>query len=183
MESYLVNYVHPDYPAGVCVYCGETGNTVDHLLPRGFTGEADRLRVPVVPACGECNSTLGDVYMPDVMERREYVQDKYRVKYKKYKKVVYWGESDLKEFGPQLRTVLRKQMAEHTRLISRLSWPKNPTYDADAWGGAWEELISVDENDLPSPLRCLKSNPRGTTEPTQETEKDPQSTWDQGSVL
>lgn len=173
MSTFLVNYVHPDYPAGICVYCGETGNTVDHLLPRGFTGEADRLRVPVVPACNECNSTLCDIYMPDVMERREYVQDKYNIKYRKYKKVIHWGESDLKQFGPQLRTVLRKQMKESQRLIDRLSWPKNPTYDADAWGGAWEESVYVDEKDMKTAVWCLKSDSRGTLEPLQEAEKNP----------
>lgn len=179
----FVGYIHPDYPGTDCVYCGELADTKDHLLPRNYTGDAERIRVPVVPSCRECNSTLNDIYMPDVIERREYVQSKYKIKYKSLLKVIWYSDSDLLEFGPQLRSVIMQLMEQHITLMSRLSWPKNPTYDADAWGGAWEETLSVDENDLPSPLRCLKSNSRGITEPTQETEKDPQSTWDQGSVL
>ena len=161
MKTVLINYIHPDYPSDDCVYCGELASTRDHLLPRNFTGNADRLRVPVVPACNECNSTLNQVHIPDVMERREYLQNKYRTKYKSFLKVIWYGEVDLLEFGPQLRYMILKRMSQHITVMARLSWPRNPTYDADAWAGAWEEEQSLDPDDLPSPLRGLKFDSRG----------------------
>jgi hypothetical protein len=179
----FINYVHPDYPGSECVYCGETATSVDHLLPRGFTGEADRLRVPVVPACQECNSTLGAVFMPDIFDRREYVHHKMKIRYKKYMNIIQWGEYDLEQFGRQLRTMLLKQMAEADRLRARLSWPHKATYDSDAWGGAWEEVVCVDENDLPSPLRGLKSPGNGTPEGVSDMQKRPPNPdWTRGSI-
>lgn len=106
--------------------------------------------------------------MPDVIERRQYIQEKYRIKYKFLLKIVWYGESDLLEFGPQLRYVVMNQMQQHITLMSRLSWPRNPTYDADAWAHAWEEPSSVDPDNLPGPLRGLKSPPRGIVEPRLE---------------
>jgi hypothetical protein len=183
MNTILVNYVHPDYPGGVCVYCGETADSVDHLLPRGFTGDADRLRVPVVPACRECNSLLGDVYMPDIFDRRDYVHNKLKNKYKKYQNVMHWGESDLKAFGRQMRSMIVKQMREGDRLRARLSWPNKNNYDYDAWSGAWEEPVSVDENRLPMALWCLKSPGNGIPGGVSDIEKEPPSPdWTRGSI-
>ena len=144
------------------MYCGETATTKDHLIPRGYSGDADRLRVPTVPSCVECNSTLGDIYLPDVMERREIVHQKYKTKYKGLLKVIWYGEEDLLEFGPQLRSVIMLRMEQHITLMRRLSWPLDPTYDADAWGGAWEQEVSVDENNIPVALRGFIFDSRGT---------------------
>lgn len=47
--------VHLRYPQGICIYCGRLADTVDHLLPRGFTGEANRRFTAIVPACRWCN--------------------------------------------------------------------------------------------------------------------------------
>jgi hypothetical protein len=141
MPAGRITYRHPDYPSDSCVYCGEVATSRDHLIPRAFSGESERAIVPVVPACLECNSTLGARYMPDVIERREYLHARYRVKYRKYMRRVMWGPSDMQQFGPQMRTVISKGMAEHERLMRRLSWPSSPTYDADAWSAYWDEEL------------------------------------------
>ena len=131
-------YVHPDYPVLDCVYCGESATTKDHLLPRSWSGDAGRRLVPVVPSCQECNSTLGDRFLPDVMDRRNYVHERYRVKYRKPLKAVLYGPTDLEQFGPGLRNGLIKLMDEHHRIIRRLAWPTDPEYDHQAWKHAWE---------------------------------------------
>tara|TARA_R110000822_G_scaffold23288_4_gene72217 strand:- start:8029 stop:8526 length:498 start_codon:yes stop_codon:yes gene_type:complete len=152
-----IKYIYPDYPDGYCVYCGEIADTKDHLLPRGFTGEADRLRVPTVPACVECNSTLNAIHMPDVMDRREFLHKKYRTKYKSLLKVVWHGEEDLLDFGPYLRAAIMQRMEDHVILMRRLSWPSSPIYDADAWAGAWEQDVLVEE--IPFALQGIKKEP------------------------
>lgn len=141
MPSGPITYRHPDYPAGDCVYCGETATTRDHLIPRNFSGESERAIVPVVPACVECNSTLGARYMPDVQERRDWLHARYKAKYRRHMRKVMWGPSDMKQFGPQVRTVIARGMAEHERIVRRLAWPTSPTYDYDAWGAYWDEVV------------------------------------------
>lgn len=133
--------VHLDYRSGECVYCGEIATTVDHLLPIGWSGDALRKRVPVVPACVECNSTLGDRHIPTVWERRAWLHARYRTKYRKRLRTVLLGADDLEELGPALRGAVIRQMDEHLRLMARLSWPASPTYDADAVRGSWEEEL------------------------------------------
>lgn len=151
-------YVYPQYPSDRCVYCGETQDAMDHLIPRNYSGEADRLLVPVVPSCTECNSTLGDKYIPDVQDRRSYVQNRYRGKYRALLNIVWFGETDLLEFGPSLRTMLIRRMEQHIRLMSRLSWPHDPAFDADAWSSSWEEPISEDDLRKKMALRPLQSH-------------------------
>lgn len=130
-------YVYPDYAAGVCVYCGETADTIDHLLPRNWTGESHRKCVPVVPACRECNSTLSDVFLPDVEERRDLVHSRYRKRYRRELLMVARTEEGLAEFGASLRLVIERMQDLHYWVQRRLSWPVKPNYDAEAWAAAW----------------------------------------------
>lgn len=138
-DAVRVWQVHPDYPSGICIYCGELADTLDHLLPATWTGTAARRRIPVVPACRECNSTLNDKHITDVAERRSYVQAAYRAKYRKYLRVILWSDDDLMAMGPSLRLAIVEQMAKHERAMRRMSWPTEPDYDAEAWACAWEE--------------------------------------------
>ena len=138
----FLTLLHPDYDATECVYCGETATEADHLLPKPYTGEALRSVVPTVPSCRECNCTLGDRFLPDVADRREWLHKRYRTKYKKRLKTVMLGELDLAELGPQLRAALVAQMDEHERLMRRLAWPPTSDYDDQAWRYAWEQPIS-----------------------------------------
>lgn len=138
-----VPFVYPDYPSGICVYCGELGDQMDHLLPRHFTGDALRKIVPVVPSCGECNSTLLDAYLPDVEARRELVHRRYRIKYRRRLTMLVRTEDGLAEMGPTLRAHVQRMQAQHEAILRRLAWPHDPNYDADAWASAWEETANV----------------------------------------
>jgi hypothetical protein len=130
-------YVYPDYESGVCVYCGETADTVDHLLPKPWTGGTARKYVPVVPACRECNSTLGAIFLPDVQERRTEVHRRYRRKYRRALSMVVLHDDALDDFGPNIRLTVVRLHEEHYRALRRLSWPVDPSYDAEAWEHAW----------------------------------------------
>lgn len=133
-----VKYVYPDYESGTCVYCGETSDTVDHLLPITWTGKAARKYVPVVPACRECNSTLGAIYLPSVEERRIEVQRKYKRKYRRVLTMTVLTDEGIENLGPNIRLVVSNMHYEHYRTIRRLAWPIEPSYDAEAWQHAWE---------------------------------------------
>lgn len=142
-EPVRLTFVYPDYPSGICVYCGEYADQMDHLLPRAYTGESLRRRVPVVPACGECNRTLSDAFIPDVQERRDLVHRRYMVKYRKRLKMLVRTADGLDELGPTLRGHIQRMQSEHESVMRRLQWPIEVDYDAKAWQHAWERERDV----------------------------------------
>ena len=140
LERMSVAYVYPDYPTEDCVYCGELATDKDHLLPRHWSGDSDRARVPVVPSCAECNRNfLRDTYEPDILSRRKICQDKIKNKYKASLKKILYADEDLRQFGPGLRTSIIQQIAKGDQTRRRLAWPETADYDHKAWKHAWEE--------------------------------------------
>lgn len=124
---------HIDYPEGVCTYCGDPAGTRDHLMPRGYTGNTVRQVIAVVPACGNCNSRIGDTFAVSVSERREVAQASIHKSYKRLLAVPDKTPEDLRTLGPTLRTVARQNNLKREWLRGRLSWPLDPDYDLRAF--------------------------------------------------
>lgn len=120
------------YPPGVCVYCGQSADTKDHLLPRTWTGEAVRKNVLTVPACQECNSTIGDRYAPSITERRKIAQLAIAKKSKKLLQMPEWTKDELAELGKNLRSTIERGLHDRNVARARLSWPDVPDYDVRA---------------------------------------------------
>lgn len=119
-----------NYPPHVCTYCGIRSGTRDHLLSRPWTGDAtDRRHIATVPACAQCNSTLGSVAIRSIDGRRAYVQR--RLAEKKFKVLGYESrrEVELAEYGPNLRSVMESAAEEREHLEARLMWPDDLDYD------------------------------------------------------
>lgn len=117
------------YPAYICIYCGRSGYTVDHLLPRRLGGEAKRAYVVTVPACGTCNSLLNDTLTWSITERRAICHARLRRKYRKILNHFEYAESDLKEYGPTLRKAIVRGMEDKAEVMRMLDWPTDPLYD------------------------------------------------------
>ena len=118
------------YPSDECIYCGQPANTRDHLIPRTMTGEAWRTVVLTVPACKECNNLLGPAPLVTITERRAFVHAKLRKRYRSALATIELGGADLDEYGPTMRAVIRRGMAEKAIVQYRLAWPTEPDYDA-----------------------------------------------------
>lgn len=118
-----------NYPSNVCIYCGLPGYTKDHLVPRPWSGDAERKFVATVPACGECNSMIGDTVAPTIRERREIAHQRIE---RKYRKFLNMPEHDLSEYGPSLRAFLEQSLRTRDYIRERLAWPSDPFYDARA---------------------------------------------------
>lgn len=118
----------PKYPRGVCVYCGLPAGTRDHIQPRSWTGEAQRRVTVVVPACGECNSIIGDAAVLDIRSRRDYCHERLRKRLRRYLAV---------RRDPELEGALARRQDELLRIQEvcylRLAWPDDPDYDERAW--------------------------------------------------
>jgi hypothetical protein len=124
--------LHPralDYLPGVCVYCGLVGETKDHLLPRGWSGDAYRSWVLTVPACRECNCAIGAKWAPTITERRRIAHRAMRVRYRKYLGRPALSAADIAELGPNLRSVIDAGLAIGEVVRDRLAWPPHPLYD------------------------------------------------------
>lgn len=119
------------YPSGICTYCGEYADTQDHLLPATFTGKAVRRHVLTVPACGQCNSRIGDAYAPSITERRAIAQNGLRRKYFRLLQSFDYTDEELEEFGHAMKSSVLRARDEKTRLLRRLEFPGDDSYDLE----------------------------------------------------
>lgn len=122
-----------DYPPAVCVYCGAPGYTKDHLLPKPLTGLALRRYILTVPACGQCNSFIGDLPSASITFRRHTAHEKIARKYWRILEVKDWTTVELRQLGPLLRAGAVKAVADKWAVVQRLDWPTDLSYDLRAF--------------------------------------------------
>jgi hypothetical protein len=120
------------YPHGVCVYCGRSAATRDHLLPRNWSGETKRHFVVTVPACGTCNNLLNDTLTWSITERRALCHQRLRRKFAKVLKTMDHTPAMLDEYGPTLRAYIEDELVKKRAVRQMLAWPGDPTYDPRA---------------------------------------------------
>lgn len=63
-----------DRDDGICQYCGEMADTIDHVIPYSYGGrdELDNL----VAACRPCNFFVSDMVFDTIEAKRAYIQGK-----------------------------------------------------------------------------------------------------------
>lgn len=121
------------YAAGQCIYCGRSAATQDHLLPRAWSGESSRAYVVVVPACGTCNSAIGDTMAWSITERRMICHYRLRSKYRSVLASVEYGPTDLASFDGLLRKDVEKGIENKAEVQRMLDWPSHDlAYDMRA---------------------------------------------------
>lgn len=118
-----------EYPHGICIYCGRPAGTRDHLLPVTNTGVALRRHVLTVPACGECNSIISDRYAPSITARRAVAKAGIRRKHRRKLDVYEYTDKEIEEFGPGLKPTILRAASEKQRVLDRLSYPDDLTFD------------------------------------------------------
>lgn len=121
------------YPKGLCVYCGEPSGTIDHLLPRAWTGEASRSAVAVVPACAHCNSTANDSFEFNIHKRRKLIHDRIRKRNRTLLESPDRSAAEIDQLGHLLRSSAIEHRARKDRLRRRLLWPEDPDFDRRAF--------------------------------------------------
>lgn len=143
------------YPAGQCIYCGRSGWSKDHLFPRNWTGDAVRTFTVTVPACGTCNSVLGDVLTWSITERRAICHQRLRHRFRKALACLNRTPAELDEYGPTLRAVIEDGMAKRSEVERMLRWPEDAAYDQRALEQSGIEdpyiaglILSPDDPDL-----------------------------------
>lgn len=93
----------------VCYYCGQRADSIDHIIPKAIlrqlaalgdeyiTHQVLRRRALKVWACRECNSLASCSLQDSLDERRDYVKNKLRNKYKKLLMLPDWTDSEKEE--------------------------------------------------------------------------------------
>lgn len=111
-----------------CIYCGMPADTVDHVPPRHMRAQLQELQLLAVyerevPACRECNCTLGSRPLLTITERRDYMKDFIRRRYKSVLRMKDFTEEELLQFGESLRGMLRRNLSMKYIVQQRLRWP------------------------------------------------------------
>lgn len=127
---------HRSEDLGLCAFCGWDADSVDHLMPRAWTGEAAREFVLTVPACRDCNSRIGDQYAPTIAMRKAIVFDSLSRRHSKLLSTRSWTDDELEEFGRRLRHELEAREALRRIVKYRLD---NLARDDGAPLGDWLE--------------------------------------------
>lgn len=97
----------------LCIYCNNNFATdLDHTIPHSFYSlkyKGGRKKashndpVPMVDSCRECNIMLSNKLIPDINDRKKYLLNKYKKRYKKLLSTSDWNEEDLEELDSDLR--------------------------------------------------------------------------------
>ena len=111
---------------GICAYCGEYGDEVEHVVPR-WTG----LPTYTLLACRECNGIAGGKLFKSFEARKGYIQAKLRKRYAKILRMPEWDETELKEMGYAMRVQIRAYEDARRIMERRVSW----TWISDTWIG------------------------------------------------
>jgi hypothetical protein len=109
-----------------CVYCGAPADTVEHTTPRSRINgnEADErtLRQVLVPACRECNSTLGAFEHSELVMRGAFLLQAYTKRWAKVLSGPVWHEDEIGELGHMLQEAVRQQEAHRQEAVRRFAW-------------------------------------------------------------
>lgn len=117
------------YHAKKCYYCGQPAESRDHFVPRAFKRRIQDFAVArnsnvIVPACLECNCTAGSKVFQTLNEKRQYIKNRYRVKYKKILNAPDWTEKELGELGHSMQTYVRGCQTAKAITKARIRWPR-----------------------------------------------------------
>jgi ribosomal protein L37AE/L43A len=118
----------------ICYYCGQPADSIDHVIPQAMLrqlvcledGEITkailRKRALKVWACRECNSLLSSSYQDSLVERKQFLKEKLKKKYKRIIALPKWDEDDLNEMGYVLRQYIENAARLKEFIVQRIAW-------------------------------------------------------------
>jgi len=116
-----------------CYYCGILTSGIDHVIPKAILQYFDNTdisklqpiiknRILTIPCCTECNHLLGANYQRTLKERKLFLKQKLRKRYKKILNLPNWNENEIKELKSHLQQFVRKGIEEKRIIKERLKW-------------------------------------------------------------
>lgn len=120
------------FEAVPCAYCGLPADTEDHVTPLAFyhagleVVDMSEMRLALVPACRECNLIAGSHVFPTVLQKRRYIQERLRCRYKKLLEIPEWSEDDLDELSLSLARYVRRSLRLREIIWRRITYRAQP---------------------------------------------------------
>lgn len=111
----------------ICVYCGATGETEDHIPALDWIdclGAAHFLEkgisLWIIWSCLECNLLLSTKNLFTIEERKAYLVTKYLRRYKEYLGGSSWTKEELEDVGPSLKRMLEEKVKTQEHILARM---------------------------------------------------------------
>ena len=116
----------------ICFYCGDSAPTIDHVPSLNCIHDL-RLEYEIenyfkVPCCSECNSFASDEPHLDIFERRNFIKEKIKKKYKRILMLPDWDDNEINSMGPSFRKSLKAQMDYKYFIAYRLLYGETTTF-------------------------------------------------------
>lgn len=109
-----------------CFYCGEIGDSRDHVVPHSLTanrGSKRQWSADWVYCCSECNGILGNYLGGSFHDRIMYLHDRFKRKKKLHKSFVEWDDEELEDVSAEMRNWILGQQNQrklHERRLSHM---------------------------------------------------------------
>lgn len=100
----------------------------EHVLPQSYVSSLSDIPgvVPdslvIVPSCRECNNLAGRVTLQGIQEKRHYIQEKLKKRYRAVLEIPQWTEGELNELSLDLAQYVRHGFRLREIILSRLKW-------------------------------------------------------------
>lgn len=116
-----------------CFYCGETADTIDHVVPISYyypgkrnnglhlTPEYDEENL--VDCCRECNCLASNKVFDSALKKKEHVQEQLIKKYKKIINMPFWSEEEISQMGYVLKKEIKIQQLARKWILNRVNYP------------------------------------------------------------
>lgn len=107
-----------------CGYCGMPADTLDHFTPVSvgavLTALGIKFKRYLIPACRECNILAGSKLFKTIGQKRHYIKQRLRQRYKKQLNCPNWTQDELEDLGWNLRSMIEKTLTAKTTIKERL---------------------------------------------------------------
>ena len=133
-----------------CIYCGDRATCRDHVVPFSYDSIAERTAADfphtnIVPACNNCNVTLGNIFIVSIAERAAYLHKTLETKNKKIISQPEWSKEDMKHLTGSLKKTITALAVKRNIIKERLShmenMSKNHTLNPKDY---WEIMLEED---------------------------------------
>ena len=132
----------------ICTYCGDIADSLDHVVPHSYArlNASDKryyAKKYCVPCCRECNNLLGNKLFHTVWQRAEYLEKKYKSRYKKILSLPEWDAEDIQEMGHNMRHVIEAGQKDKKETLRRIEHCANRAGLFQDISDIWEEFENM----------------------------------------
>ena len=112
-----------------CYYCGDRATGIDHVPPLATRASLlnsgislDQYIIKDVPACKECNCSIGAQAPFSLVDRKVIAKKHLRRKYRKVLEIPPWTKEEIGQLGYNLQRKIQGSLLLQEQIRYRLTW-------------------------------------------------------------